>query len=209
MNRLILSVGGVAAALVVAVVAIGYFYGPLGPGGATEPVYTSERHHYAITLPDDTWSVGERPGTWAPGAYFDTVAPGIDYLEQAGTDGEPVEQNVYLASQPIPAGTSFEAWADGVVRANMAEYPCLRQHEEFEPRTVGGESGRSATFYCADPGDIGPVLAVRVTLVEHSGQGYAIYILPPADPSETPVATVVNDLRAEADFWLPRISFPD
>ena len=206
MNRLLLSLGGVAAAAVVAVVGVAYFYGPSGPAGPSGPVHTSERHGYSIILPDDNWRVLERPGSWAIGRFFTSDDPGVDYLEERGPDGQVVENFiVYLNSQVIPAGMSFDAWAARHDEVVESVHPCFQLQGEYETGVVGGETARIGTYRCDDFGEGGAWASVQ-TLVAHEGRGYAIYVFPRTQGSEMPAPA---ELRTVARDWLSRISFTD
>ncbi len=201
MNRLILAVGGVAAALVIAFVGVAYFYGPIGPAAPTGPVYTSERHGYSIILPDDSWRVLERPGRWTLGAFIDPGSPGVDALQERGVE----DIHVYLSSQPIPAGMSFDAWAAIHDAANEREASCFRLQGEYETGVVGGETARIGTYRCDDFGG-GDAAELVQALVAHEGRGFAIYVFADTFGSELPPRA---ELRATANDWLSRISFND
>lgn len=206
MNRLILTVGGVAAALVIAVVGVAYLYGPIGPGAPTGPLHVSDRHGYSIRLPDDSWRVLERPGTWRSSTYFTSDDPGVDYLEKRGSDGQVVHEFiVYLSSQSIPDGMSFDAWAAAHDEGVEREQPCFRLQSDYENRVVGGETARTGSYHCDDFADEGPWATVQ-TLVAHDGRGYAIYVFPARKGPDLPA---LEDLRAAASDWLSRISFTD
>jgi hypothetical protein len=206
MNRMILSVGGVAAVLVIAVIGVAYLYGPIGPGAPAGPVHVSERHGYSIRLPDDSWRVLERPGTWRSSSFFTSDDPGVDYLEERGPDGQVVENLiVYLSSQDIPDGMSFDAWAAAHDAGVERRYPCFRLQGDYENGLVGGETARIGSYQCDDFGDSGASATVQ-TLVAHDGRGYAIYVFPATQGTDMPA---LADLRAAAKNWLSRISFTD
>ena len=206
MNRIILAAGGVAAALVVAMVGVAYLYGPTGPGAPAGPVHVSERHGYSIRLPDDSWRVVERPGTWLSSTYFTSDDPGVDLLEERGPNGQVVQDFiVYLSSQSIPNGMSFDAWAAAHDEGVERQQPCFRLQGDYENGVVGGETARSGTYHCDDFADEGPWATVQ-TLVAHDGRGYAIYVFPARKGPDLPV---LADLRAAAKGWLSRISFTD
>ena len=109
MARLLIAGTGLAAALVAAVVGFATLTGGDGVGGPDGVTYTSDRHGYSVFLPNG-WTVEERSGTWELGAFFDANSEaGVDYFEGLDADGIPTLY-VYLASQPIPAGMSFDEW---------------------------------------------------------------------------------------------------
>ena len=132
--------------------------------------------------------------------------PGVDYLEERGSDGEIVENViVYLSSQPIPDGMSFDHWAAIHDTSNQHHAECFQLQGDHEPGVVGGETARIGTYHCADFGD-GKAWALVQTLVEHEGRGYAIYLFPGTQGSEMPAAP---ELRAATSDWLSRIAFTD
>jgi hypothetical protein len=179
---------------------------PGGPDASAGPVHVSERHRYSIVLPSDEWRVLERPGEWALGAFFVGDDPGVDYLEERGSDGEIVENVfVYLSSQPIPDTMSFDHWADLHDTSNQHHAECFQLQGDFEAGVVGGETARIGTYHCADFGD-GNAWALVQTLVEHEGRGYAIYVFPGSQGAEMPAEP---ELRAAANDWLSRMSFTD
>jgi hypothetical protein len=210
MNRLLLSLGGVATAAVVAVVGLAYFYGPGGPGGPTGPLHVSERHGYSVRLPDDSWLVEERPGTWLLGQFFEANTPaGVDYFEDLDENGEPTLY-VYLSSQPIPDGMSFQDWIGLNDAATAREQPCFQLMGEHDLRTLDGETARTGTYSCDNFEATGiPYTGVQ-TLVAHDGRGFAIYVWPAPKPGfGTPRELSQSDLEAEAARWLARFSFND
>jgi hypothetical protein len=211
MNRMILSVGGVAAALVIAVVGVAYFYGPIGPGAPTGPVHTSERHSYSVGLADDSWIVEERAGTWRLGQFFEANSPaGVDYFEDRNEEGE-ATLYVYLSSQPIPDGMSFEEWAGLHDTATAREQPCFQLLGSHTSRALDGEAARTGTYRCDNfVGTGNPHTGVQ-TLVAHNGRGYAIYVWPVPDAPGFPPPSDLSraELEAEAANWLSRFSFTD
>jgi hypothetical protein len=206
MTRLLVSVGGVAAALIVAAVGIAYFYGPLGPGGPTGPVHTSERHGYSVVLPDDSWGVIERQGRWlGVGTAFDSESPGVDLFDR--TDPEPRTLiSVWVTSQPLPEGMSFDEWMDAHDRSNQVVHACFRQEGSYEYRTVDGERARIGVHHCPDWGGPGIGWATVQVLVAHEGRAYAAYLWPEEDPE---MESLFGDLKAQGLRWLSRFSFTD
>lgn len=207
MQRLFLPLAGVAATLVVAVVAIASLFGDVGPGGPSGTPFSSERHAYTVILPDG-WTVEEQPGTWALGTFFDaTTGSGADSFQRLDPDLGP-RLNLYLASQPIPTGMSFDEWAATHDDANELQHPCFDLVATYPGVTVDGEPARQQAHHCETffgEGDDGALTGIQ-TLVSHNGRGYAIYVW----PEDTGVAMPpLSTLRAEAQAWLARFTFND
>ena len=176
MARLLIAGTGLAAALIAAVVGFATLTGDGGIGGPDGVTYTSDRHGYSVFLPGG-WTVEERPGTWDSGEFFDANSDdGVDYFEDLGSDGIPTLY-VYLASQPIPAGMSFEEWLARHDAATTSEQPCFEVVGSYESRLVDGEAARIGTYTCADFVNGIPYTGVQ-TMVAHNGRGYALYVWP-------------------------------
>jgi hypothetical protein len=207
MTRLLIAGTGLAAALVAAVVGFATLTGGNGIGGPGGVTYTSDRHGYSVFLPDG-WTVEERPGTWDVGEFFDANSDdGVDYYERRDRDlGAPLR--VYLASQPIPTGMTFDEWATTHDEANDREHPCFDVVATYPEVTVDGEPARQLAQHCETffgEGDDGALTGIQ-TLVAHNGRGYAIYVW----PEETGVAMPpLSTLQAEAQAWLARFTFTD
>lgn len=207
MYRLILPATGVAAAFVIAVVALTSFFRGPSVGGPPGTPFTSERHGYTVVLPEG-WTVEEQPGRWLLGDFFDaTTDSGVDFFQRLDPDRGP-RLNLYLASQPIPTGMSFDAWAATHDGANEGEHPCFDLVATYPGVTVDGEPARQQAHHCETyfgEGDDGALTGIQ-TLVSHNGRGYAIYLW----PTDTGVAMPpVSDLRVEAQAWLARFTFTD
>ena len=206
MQRLILSATGVAAALVFAVLAYASLTGGLQFGAPSGIPFTSERHGYTVVLPDDSWTVEERPGSWDTTAdFFDANSgDGVDYFEHLDADGEPTTY-VYLASQEIPIGTTFDEWVGLHDAANRRVVPCFGLQGDYEQRTVDGEAARLAIQNCADFNGEGQWTTVQI-LLQHNGRAYAIYVWPAPGPGTGLPDSVLRD---DAAKWLSRFSFTD
>jgi hypothetical protein len=207
MTRIILPITGVAAALIVAVVALVSLYGGPNVGAPPGTPFTSDRHGYTIIL-SDGWTVEEQPGTWALGAFFDaTTSSGVDFFQRLDPDQGP-RLNLYLGSQPIPTGMSFDEWAATHDDATEQEHPCFDLVATYPGVTVDGEPARQQAHHCETffgEGDDGALTGIQ-TLVSHNGRGYAIYVWPEdTGVAMPPLAT----LRAEAQAWLARLTFND
>jgi hypothetical protein len=207
MARLLIAGTGLAAALIAAVVGFTTLTGGDGvgdPGGVT---YTSDRHGYSVFLPDG-WTVEERPGTWEVGEFFDANSDdGVDYYERRDRDLG-ARLNLYLASQPIPTGMTFDEWATTHDEANDREHPCFDVVATYPEVTVDGEPARQLAQHCETffgEGDDGALTGIQ-TLVSHNGRGYAIYVW----PVDTGVAMPpLSTLQAEAIAWLDAFDFTD
>jgi len=212
MHRLIMSATGVAATAVLAVVALAALNLGSLVGGPTGVPFTSERHAYTVVLPDDSWTVEERAGSWAfTGAFFDANSgAGVDYFEDLDSRGEPTLY-VYLASQEIPDGTTFDQWVASHDAATRLEVPCFELVGRFETPLVDGEPARVGAHRCADYSAGIPWTTVQ-TMVVHAGRGYAIYVWPAPIPGDGPAGTAerpLSELQAQAADWLARFSFND
>ncbi|HET9344354.1 MAG TPA: hypothetical protein VFO05_01530 [Candidatus Limnocylindrales bacterium] len=207
MYRLILPATGVAAAIVIAAVALTSFFRGPGVGGPPGTPFTSDRHGYTTIL-SEGWTVEERPGSWPLGTFFDAnTDSGVDSYQRLDADQGP-RLNLYLASQPIPTGMSFDEWAATHDDANEREHPCFELVATYSGATVAGEPARQQARHCETffgEGDDGALTGIQ-TLVSHNGRGYAIYLW----PEDTGVAMPpLSALRAEAQAWLTRFTFTD
>ena len=206
MARLLIAGTGLAAALVAAVVGFATLTGGNGIGGPDGTTHTSVRHGYSVFLPDG-WTVRETPGTWEVGVFFDANSAGVDYYERRDRDlGAPL--NLYLASQPIPTGMTFDEWATTHDEANDRAHPCFDVVATYPDVTVDGEPARQRAQHCETffgEGDDGALTGIQ-TLVAHNGRGYAIYVW----PDDTGVAMPpLSTLQADAQAWLARFTFTD
>ena len=207
MARLLIAGTGLAAALLAAVVGFATLTGDGGIGGPDGVTYTSDRHDYSIFLPDG-WTIEEQPGTWDVGEFFDASSEdGTDFFQRLDP-GQGPRLNLYLASQPIPTGMSFDEWAATHDDANEAEHPCFDLVASYSGVTVDGEPARQQAHHCETffgDGDDGALTGIQ-TLVSHNGRGYAIYLW----PTDTGVAMPpLSTLQAEAQAWLARFTFTD
>ena len=202
MQRLLLPAAGLAAVLAVVVVTYASRNG-FSVGGPSGSPFTSARHGYTVVLPAGQWTFAERPGTWGQGEFFDANSgSGVDYYERLDRKyGPPLY--VYLASQPIPTGMTFEAWAATHDAANEGEVACFEPTGGFETPQVGGERARASVQRC-DRFDFAGAWETAQTLVAHNGRGYAIYVWPVDRGSAMPTP---SELKAEALDWLSGFSF--
>lgn len=213
MNRLITYGAGLAAVLVVSVVAWAALGGLGGFGSQPTPsptpipteTFTSTRHAYTVRMPRGSWTHAERAGTWALGDFLDGESPGVDYYARRNPDlGAPL--NLYLSSQPIPAGMSVDDWMATHDEATGLEHPCFSVLATYQNVTVDGEPARQLAQHCEDffgSGDDGALTGIQ-TLVAHNGRGYAIYLW----PENTGIAMPpLETLQAEAQAWLSTFTF--
>ncbi|HEU5203283.1 MAG TPA: hypothetical protein VFU17_03195 [Candidatus Limnocylindrales bacterium] len=209
MTRLLIAGTGLAAALVAAVVGFATLTGGDGIGVPDGVTYTSDRHGYSVFLPDG-WTVEERPGTWEVGEFFDANSEdGVDYFEDVNAEGIPTLY-VYLASQDIPGGMSFEEWTARNDVATTASQPCFALVGSHESRPVDGETARVGTYHCDDFDGAGSPYTGVQTLVAHDGRGYAIYVWPAPLPGFQPAGweyQSTSELQAAAAEWLDRLEF--
>ncbi|HYN69405.1 MAG TPA: hypothetical protein VEX41_04260 [Candidatus Eisenbacteria bacterium] len=203
MQRLILPAAGLAAVLAVVVVTYASRNGGFSVGGPSGTPFTSARHGYTVVLPAGQWTFAERPGTWGQGEFFDANSgSGVDYYERLDpSNGTPLY--VYLASQPIPTGMTFDAWAATHDAANQREMACFQPQGQFETVHVGGEPARVGVQRC-DQFDYAGAWVTVQTLVAHGGRGYAIYVWPVYRGTAMPAE---SQLKSEALDWLSRFSF--
>lgn len=226
MNRLVLSASAIAAAVIVAVVAIGPVNRDVDIGGPSGVAFTSERHEYTVVLPPDTrampsvppgmegapipplaWRKEERPGTWALGEFFDAnTDSGVDYFEALDqTPSRVITWYVYLASQEIPEGMSFDDWVALHDAATDSRASCFELLGAYRRQQVDGETARIGTHRCEDF-DEGAAWTNVQALVAHRGRGYAIYVWPAEMGASMPPAA---EIEATADDWLAGFSFTD
>jgi hypothetical protein len=178
MNTAIKYVLGAAAAVLVAIVGLTVLNGG-NVGAAPEPTefpdsgFTSERHHYALLFPDDSWLITEREGLWAPGTVFGEASQGIDVADRVG-ESQPW---ILLASQPLDVEP--EAW--------LARYDSLLESsfpqcavDSSENRTVDGEEARITRYGCDGGGD-----GVEATMF-HGDRVYAVRVFDGDDQSYDP-----------------------
>jgi uncharacterized protein YbdZ (MbtH family) len=209
MTRLLIAGTGLAAALIAAVVGFATLTGGDGVGVPDGVTYTSDRHAYSVFLPDG-WTVEERPGSWDVGEFFDANSDdGVDYFEDVNTEGTPTLY-VYLASQDIPEGMSFNEWVARHDVATASEQPCFALVGSHESRRVDGETARVGTYECDDFDGRGTQYTGVQTLVAHDGRGYAIYVWPAPLPGFQPAGweyQSTSELQAAAAQWLDRLEF--
>jgi hypothetical protein len=199
MNRLLIPVAGLAAALVVAVGAYAALNGAPSLGGPSEPdevVFVSERYGYQLLLPDDTWQVIEIPGTWTSGRAFGTIEPdnrGADRIVKDMVLDDTF--NLHINSQEVPDGTTLEEWLEANREALVRTFPgCL--FIDAEPASLGGVPASYERFTCSSVGVRGAeVLAL------HEGRAYAFKV--------TGSSNIEWDARDMFEEWLPRFSFTD
>ncbi len=208
MHRLMLSAAAVAAAVIAVVVAIGSPDRNPQVGAPSGIAFVSERHGYTVTLPQNLWRREERSGAWALGEFFDANTPsGVDYFE--ALDETPTRAPtlyVYLASQAIPGGMTFDEWAASHDAATDREQPCFGLLGNYERRRVAGEMARIGTHRCDDFDGEGNAWVTVQTLVAHNGRGYAIYVWPIQQGLGMPP---IRDIQTAATDWLARFSFND
>ena len=211
MARLLIAGTGLAAALVAAVVGFATLTGGDGVGGPDGVTYTSDRHGYSVFLPDG-WTVEERPGTWERRRVLRREQRGgVDYFEEdLDADGIPTLY-VYLASQPIPAGMSFDEWVGRHDVATTGEQPCFELVGSYESRLVDGETARVGTHHCETsrtaasrhgrPNDGRP----QRPRLRHLCLAGAASRVPSTGWEDMPVP----ELQAAAARWLDAIEFTD
>lgn len=194
---------GIAAAAVMAAAFLGLRFLPSNVGGPgpiptptptpASPVFTSERHEYSLLLPDESWSIIERRGEWAPGTAFSEESPGLDFADQSIEE----EPWILFTSQVVPPGTDQEQWLADYDRANDALFPQCPL-ERSESGTVDGEPARINTYRCDDVPDFFGVEAVAF----HGDRVYVVRVFDPA-------AGESFDPRPVLGEWLARFRFTD
>jgi uncharacterized protein YbdZ (MbtH family) len=209
MTRLLIAGTGLAAALIAAAVGFATLTGGDDVGGPDGVTYTSDRHGYSVFLPDG-WTVEERPGSWDVGEFFDANSEdGVDYFEDVNAEGIPTLY-VYLASQDIPEGMTFDEWVARHDVATASEQPCFELVGSHESRPVDGETARVGTYRCTDFDGAGTPYTGIQTLVAHDGRGYAIYVWPAPLPGFQPAGWEYQgtpELQDAAAQWLDRLDF--
>jgi hypothetical protein len=204
-----INVAGLAAMLIVGVVVATYFAGSVDRFGATGPLHVSERHGYSIALPDGSWRVTEQPGEWEVGAFLGAESSGSDYFDRradpdrsVGSAPSPLVY-MWMSSQTIPPGMSFDGWLYAQDGVTAAAAPCFVLQGEYEQVRVGGEAGRLGYYYCDDFDGSGTAWATMQVLFAHGGRGYAMYFWPEQEPALAPKL----DIRREVGRWLSRFAF--
>jgi hypothetical protein len=203
MHRVIYSVTGVAAAVLVAVVAlISFSNGTNEPAGPSASPFTSERHGYTLTLPDDRWRVQERVGRWEIGNFFLSDSEGVDHVQRLADDGSVVESGnlVYLSSQAIPEGLPYDEWLESHDRSRARDQACFEQQGPYRQTFVDGEQVRLGDYICDAFEVPWPVVEA---VFGHEGRGYVVYVM----PYDTADAIPLENLRLELADWLGRFSF--
>lgn len=167
------------------------------PPPSSEPtagpvLFTSDRHGYALSLPDDQWQVIEHSGSWATGGTFSESDSGVDSLMRNGSLGNPF---ILFNSQEVPEGTTLEEWIADYDEANRTVFPqCTTV--STEPAELDGEDGQFRRYGC-DDGDLQSAELVAL----HAGRAYAVRVFGPSGPDYDP--------RRVLDEWLARFEFTD
>lgn len=165
---------------------------PPSESSAGPVLFTSDRHGYELSLPDDQWQVIEYPGSWTLGGTFSEDDSGVDSLMGNGSLGNPF---ILFNSQPVPTGTTLEGWIADYDEANRAVFPqCITV--STEPGELDGEDGQFRRYSC-DDGDLQSAELVAL----HAGRAYAVRVFGPEGPDYDP--------RPVLDEWLARFEFTD
>lgn len=202
-RRFVGQFAGIAAALVVAVLVASYVFGPGSQGGATGPQHESVGHGYSLRLLDGNWTVTEYPGQWQPSEFLNAESPGSDYFARRPSAPQQVLAYMWMSSQAIPDGMTFDGWLylqDGVTSASAS---CFDLQGEYQRIQLDGESARVGVYRCANFGDSGVAWATVQVLFSHDGRGYAMYFWPEQEPEMAPL----DDVRREALRWLTTFRF--
>lgn len=138
--------GAAAAIAAVAIVSISVLNGGnvgAAPVPTEEPdsAFTSERHHYTLVFPDDSWEIIERPGIWPTGTMFNQESAGLDVADKVG-ESEPW---VLLTSQPLDL--EREAWLARHDELSERFFPQCSVGSS-EGRTIDGEQARINEYRC-------------------------------------------------------------
>jgi hypothetical protein len=205
MQRLVLNASAAAVVVVAVVLALAYLGSGDGQFAQGSPVHESARHGYRLRLPDDSWHVTEQPGEWLQGAFLDAETAGVDYFDTAAVPPRGDIVYVWLSSQPIPDGMSFEDWLDAQDRVVQNVQPCFVLQGSYEDVRVDGERGRLGAYRCESFAGSGIPWHTVQLLFEHEGRGYAMYFWPEQEPQAPPLA----DIRREALRWLPGFEFTE
>lgn len=138
----------VAAVAVIGLVALNNNVGaaPL-PSEPPDTTYTSERHHYTLLFPDESWEIIERPGEWAPATPFNERSSGLDVADKVGED----EPWVLITSQPLDLEP--DAWLARYDDLGASYFPQCSV-DSSEDRTIDGEQARVNRYEC-DPASDG------------------------------------------------------
>jgi hypothetical protein len=169
---------GIAAAAVVAVGFLGLRFLPANLGGPEpipETAFVSERHHYMLLFPDDSWTMIERAGTWAPGTAFNVASPGLDVGYKAGEWPRPLAR---LSSQPLDVDPAH--WLTRHDQHVAVAFPNCSLGAS-RTRTVGGEEARVHTYECEGLSD------GAEAIIFHRDRAYVIWTFHEDDASHDPL----------------------
>jgi hypothetical protein len=186
-RRPILAVGAAATALAV----VGIYLVLAGGPGEQGVTYASERHGYTLRLPDETWSVTERPGAWELGATFDEDGPGTDHVRLRGG---PNPTAITFNSQAVPEAMTFDDWFEAYDEANRGAF-ARWSRESSEPGEMAGAVARFTKYATAAGAN-----ALEVTAL-HGGRAYSLRVWGPTAAEWDP--------RPVVDEWLARFSFAE
>jgi hypothetical protein len=125
------------------------------PSAATSPMpsptltsFTSPLYGYSIEHPD-TWVPAAASEPWRSGPAPKPFEPMVDRFLSAPSGGSVL---VWLMAQPVPSGTTDEAWmSDYAQREATADRPCRATPSEWAARTIGGAAGRFVSVMCPTP----------------------------------------------------------
>jgi len=152
--RALIGVAAVAALLIGGIVLLPATSGPIGgvqtPSPSASPVaspspsprfpltgtFTSPIMGYSIRIADG-WSVESATVRWD--TYTDNDPPGADAITMNGTDS-----SLVMASQPIPAGTTFLQWLDRFHQNTIPGVPAGcdgGDPSKWKPVQIGPETG--------------------------------------------------------------------
>lgn len=169
---------GIAAAAIVVATFLGLRFLPSDVGGPPpEPIpetaFTSERHHYTLLFPDDTWQIVERAGSWDPGTAFSESSAGLDVADQVGTS----EPWVLLTSQPLDIDA--EAWLERYDQLNEEAFTHCSLASSGS-RVVDAVVARINRYACDGMSD-----GVEAVMF-HTDRAYVIRVFHPDDPAYDP-----------------------
>lgn len=199
-RRLVLAAGSLAAVVLLALVGLALLSsGPIGPGASptrtpdSTVLFTSDRHGYSVLLPSNRWRVIESAGEWAPGTVFDVDRPGVDLFVYVGAPGERYLHEVFLSSQPIPVGMTFDDWFTDYHQNLAGAFPGCQRVSGYENASVDGETARVSEHTCG-------AQRWAQAVWSHEGRGYGIRV------GEFVSSDVDIDPRTEVESWLGRIT---
>jgi hypothetical protein len=108
--------------------------------------FTSPMYGYTVTYPSG-WVPRAATEAWAIGQYAEPDEP---YIDRFGPKGSPLAALAGIAAQPLPEGTTAEAWtADFEQRRATEAVACAFPLDGWTDAEVAGVQGRRIHAVCS------------------------------------------------------------